>query len=77
MTHVTQDTQEMATIVFKQGQGNQWQTPGVQFESQSKSMKTINNLEKRKTEINKGEPKKVKNSNKGEKREKRGRNMEK
>ena len=67
----------MATIVFKQGQGNQCRTPGVKPKSQSKSLKIINNLEKRKTEINKGEPKKVKNSNKGEKREKRGRNMEK
>ena len=48
----------MATIVFKQGQDNQCRTPGVKLESQSKSLKIINNLEKRKTEINKAEPKK-------------------
>ena len=64
MYHLTQDTQEMATIVFKQGQSNQCRIPGVKLESQSKSLKIINNLEKRKTEINKGEPKRRRNSNK-------------
>ena len=50
MYHVTQDTQEMATIVFIQGQGNQCRIPGVKLESKSKSLKIINNHEK--TEIN-------------------------
>ena len=56
--HVTQDTQEMANIVSKQGQGNQCRAPGVKLESQSKSLKIITNLEKIKTKKNKGEPKK-------------------
>ena len=68
MYHVTQDTQEMATIVFKQGKGNQCRVPGVKLESKSKSLKFINNLEKRKTKENQKRRKRVKR----EKREKGG-----
>ena len=48
----------MANIVSKQGQGNQCRAIGVKLEGQSKSLKIIKNLEKRKTKKNKGEPKK-------------------
>ena len=43
----------------KQGQGNECRTPGVKFESESKSLKIIRNLEVRKTKNRKGEPRKI------------------
>ena len=46
--HVTQDTQEMANIVSKQGQGYQCGTLGVKLESHTKSLKIITNLKKQK-----------------------------
>ena len=43
----------------EQIQSNQCQTPGVKFESKSKSLKINKNQEIRKTNNNKGEPRKM------------------
>ena len=51
----------MGAIIKKKGPSNhQCQTPGVKFESESKSLKIIKNQEIRKTKNYKEEPRKIK-----------------